>query len=307
MLGTVSGLDLPGLGTNPLRKDILVEYDWFDDPVQCGEHTHRPTAAMIDRVTAAFDASPLTNPDGSTGIHYIHDYGQGGPFSGGNLIDDANGVLVGGVSSSEFLNYKAVNLASNRNGYFHYVILPHYYNTNSGSSGQAEVNGDDLIVSLRCSAFNTMWVSNTIAHELGHNLNLRHGGYENCNYKPNYNSVMSYKYQLNGVDSDCDTDNDSILDYSYGDRVTLNENNLNENLGVCGAPPVDWNGTGGIQTGVTHDINPSGNNTCGGTLTTLQDSNDWGSLSFSGILDSDGIPTRAPLEIIDCTNPALTN
>ena len=306
-LGTLAGLDLPALGVSPLRKDVLVEYDWMADSLDCGLHEHRPTPEMIARLTAAFAAAPIANPDGSTGVNYIHDYGQGGVFTGGNLLDDVDGILVGGVSSSEFLNHKANNFAANRNGYFHYTILPHRYNTNSGSSGQAEVNGDDLIVSLRCSSFNTTWVSNTIAHELGHNLNLRHGGFENCNYKPNYNSVMNYKYQLNGTDADCDTDVDGILDYSYGDRITLNENNLDENLGVCGAPPYDWNGSGTIQTGVTHDVNSQGNNTCGGTLTTLQDYDDWGNIRFTGILDGDGLPTLAPREIIDCENPALTD
>ncbi len=307
VLGTLAGLDLPGMGTNPLRKDVLVEYDWFSDSLGCGLHEHRPTVEMIDRLTTAFDLSPVSNPDGSSGVNFIHDFGQGGVFTGGNLIDDADGVLVGGVTGAEFLDHKANNFTSNRSGYFHYTMLPHHYNTNSSSSGQAEINGDDLIVSLRCGSFNTTWVSNTIAHELGHNLNLRHGGFENCNYKPNYNSVMNYKYQLNGIDIDCDTDVDGILDYSLGDRITLNENNLNENLGVCGAPPVDWNNSGTIQSGVSVDINTSGNSTCGGTLTTLQDSNDWGSLSFSGILDADGIPTRAPLEVIDCINPELTD
>ena len=59
--------------------------------------------------------------------------------------------------------------AANRNGYFHYVLLPHRYNTNSNSSGQAEVQGDDLIVSLYCANSNTN-VANTIMHEVGHNL-----------------------------------------------------------------------------------------------------------------------------------------
>ena len=303
-LGTLGGLDLPAMGTNPLRKDVLVEYDWMSDALTCALHDHRPTAAMIDRLTVTFESAPVTNPDGSTGIHYIHDYGQGGIFTGGNLIAD-DGILVGGVGSAEFLGHKAANFAANRNGYFHYVILPHRYNTNSSSSGQAEINGDDLIVSLRCGGFNTLWVSNTIAHELGHNLGLRHGGFQNCNYKPNYNSVMNYKYQLNGVDTDCDTDVDGALDYSYGDRVTLDENNLDETVGVCGAPPFDWNSSGTIETGVSHDVNTSGNSSCGGTLTTLLDSDDWGSLSFSGILDSDRPAPRIPLEIIDCANPEV--
>jgi len=43
-----------------------------------------------------------------------------------------------------------VNFAVNRNGYFHYTVLPHRYDLTSNSSGQAELPGDDLVVSLYC-------------------------------------------------------------------------------------------------------------------------------------------------------------
>ena len=77
-----------------------------------------------------------------------------------------------------------------------------------------------MIVSLQCSN-STPNVSNTIVHELGHNLLLRHGGFENCNYKPNYNSVMNYQYQFPGVDTNCTPPGNGVLDYSIGDRITL--------------------------------------------------------------------------------------
>jgi hypothetical protein len=49
---------------------------------------------------------------------------------------------------------------------------------------------DDLIVSLQSfeGANNT---SNTLMRGFGHKLDLRHGGFENTNYKPNYNSVLN--------------------------------------------------------------------------------------------------------------------
>ena len=305
VLGTTAGLDLPGMGSNPLKKNILLEYDWFDDSLDCAAHSHRPTQAMLNRVTTAFANAPVPNPDGSTGITVIHDRGQGGLFTGGNLINDIDGVLTGGVNSPEFQNHKTANFTANRHGYFHYVILPHRYNTSSGSSGQAELPGDDLIVSLYCSN-SEVNVANTIVHELGHNLNLRHGGNENCNYKPNYNSVMNYKYQFPGVDDDCTPPGNGVLDYSFGNRITLNENALNENLGTCGAgSPWDWNGNGVIQNPVAFDINSQGNTSCGGTNTVLSDHDDWGNLFFQGIGDADG--AVASQEIIDCTNAPPSN
>ncbi len=316
VLGTLSGLNLPALGANALHKDIFFEYDWFDDTIGSGSgtcgaagstHSHRPTAAMAARVTTAFAAAPNANPDGLTGVTAHHDYGQGAPFTGGNFVADADGVLTNGVNNAEFVAIKTANFASNRNAYFHYVILPHNYNTNSTSSGQAELPGDDLIVSLYC-AFSTTNVGNTIVHEVGHNLNFRHGGNNDCNYKPNYNSVMNYKYQFPGVDTNCNPNGDGLLDYSRGTRISLNETALNENAGTCGNPPGpgwDWNGNVALENPVSFDINSSDTNqaaACGGTLTTLSDYNDWGNISFTGL--SDGDLAAPPPEIISCDNPA---
>jgi len=237
----------------------------------------------------------------------IHDYGQGGLLTGGTLVADGDGVLVGGVNDAEFLARKGPNFAANRNGVFHYVLLPHRYNTTSGSSGQAELPGDDLIVSLQCFG-STGNVSNTIMHELGHNLNLQHGGNTSCNWKPNYNSVMNYKYQFPGIDNNCTPPGNGLLDYSRGTRISLNENSLNENQGTCGTPAWDWNGTGGIQTGVIYDLNRTGdlptdpidNTFCPAALTTLTDYNDWVNLVYSGLTDADGAPIER--RVVDCDN-----
>ena len=309
VLGTQAGLDLPGMGLNPLKKNMLLEYDWFNDNLDntsCAAHSHQPTDEAIARFTSSFASSPSTNPDGSTGITVINDYGQGGAFTGGNFINDADGVIAGGVSGSEYLNYKASNFSGNRNGYFHYVLLPHRYNTSSGSSGQAELLGDDMIVSLQCYS-STRNTANTIMHELGHNIDLRHGGDSNCNYKPNYNSVMSYRYQFPGVDTNCNVTADGVLDYSRDNNRNLDENNLNENLGVCNSSsvPIDWNGSGTIQSSVSFDINSDddfqGSN-CGGTITLLEDYNDWENMRFTGLSDNDGAHLN-PIEIINCDNP----
>jgi hypothetical protein len=308
VLGTVAGLDLPGMGANPLRKNIFLEYDWFNDGLECGNHSHRPTQAALDMVTNAFASAPVGNPDGTTGITVIHDSGQGGHFTGGNVIADADGVIADGVNGTEFQNHKAANFATNRQGYFHYVLLPHRYNTNSGSSGQAELRGNDLIVSLYC-ANSDRNVAHTIMHELGHNLGLRHGGDEDCNHKPNYNSVMNYRYQFPGVDNNCTLPGDGVLDYSHGSRIDLDELNLNEHAGICGAVAWDWDGDGRMEALVTVDINSadSGQNAaCGGTFTLLQDHDDWANLTLAGGLgDADGAsPLLAQPEIVSCENPA---
>lgn len=80
----------------------------------------------------------------------------------------------------------------------------------------------------------------TFLHELGHNLNLGHGGGDSINWKPNYLSIMNYYWQLPGLSFDwdgdglgdavgLDFDRDSIPDvrrYLYsgpGVPATLNE------------------------------------------------------------------------------------
>ncbi len=310
VLGTTAGLDLPGLGVNPLRQDILIEYDWFDDSLDCAAHSHQPTTATLNMVTTMFANAPTVNPDGSTGINFIHDVGQGGLLNGGNFIADGDGVLVGGVSNAEFQNYKTANFATNRFGYFHYTILPHRYNTSSSSSGQAEIHGDDMIVSLYC-AFSDRNVAHTIAHELGHNLFLFHGGNVLCNYKPNYNSIMNYLYQFPGVDNDCTPPGNLVLDYSIGDRITLDENDLDENDGTCGAPDFwDWNGNSTIESSVVFDVNSADDDQelfCGGTLSSLSDFNDWANIRLTGLPSPGAGAGRSTSLVIDCDNPAPAN
>jgi hypothetical protein len=295
VLGTTGGLNLPALGTSPVHKNVLLEYDWFADSLDCGSHDHRPTAAATAMVAAAFANAPVSNPDGTTGVTLIQDYGQGGAFTGGNFVSDADGVLVGNVFDTEYQSYKTANFAASRLGYFHYVLLPHRYDTNSSSSGYAEIVGDDLIVSLYC-ANQDQNVANTIMHELGHNLGLQHGGSDSTNYKPNYNSVMNYLYQFPGVDTNCTPPGDGLLDYSRNQRNTLDETALVESIGICNNVPWDWNNNGNIDPGTIHaDLNFDA------FESTLTDFDDWANLVYRW--QSSPFSRSAP-RAVACDNPA---
>ena len=172
--------------------------------------------------------------------------------------------------------------------------MPHRYN-NGNSSGVSELPGDDTIVSLYCYGSSDN-VANTIVHEMGHNLNLHHGGTVDVNYKPNYNSVMNYLFQFPGIDTTCDAIGDGVLDYSRGTRITLNENSLDESKGVCGSKPIDWNGNGILDApGLSININPSYDS----VKTTLTDNNDWATVSFGGLSDVDGARVEPPQVVVE--------
>jgi len=94
-------------------------------------------------------------------------------------------------------------------------------------------------------------------HELGHNLDLCHGGDEDQNYKINYVSVMNYQFN-SGISYMAPGDTYKFgsfigpppisemghlvgerLDYSSGGSATLDEYHLNETLGVGGPTTSD--------------------------------------------------------------------
>ena len=287
VLGSRGGLDLPALGASPVHKDIFVEVDWYDDNLGCAAHSHRMTSAAVGVATPMFANAAVTNPDRTTGIRLHIDYGQGAPYNGGTLLTSADARITGGLDG-EFLTEKAAHFAANREGYFHYVISAHDF-TDISAGGLGELGGDDFVVAAGCAVtgFNLGAILN---HELGHNLGLGHGGDTSCNTKPNYPSIMNYHFAYPGVDDTCDAVGDGNIDYSYGLNPSINESAIAESAGVCGSPAIDWNGNATIDAATyARNLNAYTDEAtdCGGTLTTLTDHNDWGSLSLGAMNDAD--------------------
>jgi hypothetical protein len=77
-------------------------------------------------------------------------------------------------------------------------------------------------------------------HELGHNLGLTHGGFDNINHKPNYLSVMNYSFQLTGLRYNGSY---GLFDYSRFLLPPLDESHLNEHLGLMGGSEIAGYGT----------------------------------------------------------------
>jgi hypothetical protein len=295
--GTAWGLRLPDLGVRPLGKDLLVETDWATNVTACSAPDLRPTTAWLDILKAAFARLPLDGPQ-FDGVKVIVDYGQGGVFTGGNAIPDANGKL----DHDPFQTYaRTTNFDPSRVGYFHYISISTFvfWSNSWHGGGLASQPGDDVRLGFGCDATMTDWAKARIAfHELGHNLDLGHGGHENRNWKPNYSSVMNSRY-IAGADLDCDGQHDpGVLRFSEQKRADLDENNLNEVAGICPGKPADLDRDFVIDQGTyAADINFDS------SLGVLVGSNDMEHISLAAFSD----PTRmAGSKVVDgCPDPLI--
>jgi hypothetical protein len=237
-----SFINLPAMGANPNVKDIFVEIDWM---VAAG-HSHQPKTAALAKIVAGFQGAL----GGPINIHF--DYGQGGLYTGGNAITEVLPTQWkwDTAHSPGFLTIKNANFNRNRRHIFHYSLWAHQRPdhpdpSNPGgplipnsASGIADLPGSDSMITLG------LWrhpgspddqvgtleeQAGTMMHELGHNLNLQHGGADSLNCKPDYQSIMSYAYQVIGLSS---LNGTVYFDYSRQLLPSLNENTLDETAGL---------------------------------------------------------------------------
>ena len=335
-----------GKGTvcaDPYRKDVFVEVDWLEG--------HRPNQAAITRVINKFDVAAVANPvNPATGtsvsgvrLHVLMD----------EPLKDANGVVIPHNTGNAFANgllafepYTAVappgvldfdalkknnfgTLAQRANPKaldakrqaFRYMIFGHLLAGLGGSSGAAEVHGNDGVVTLGAGLVvgghavgSEDQQAGTFFHELGHLLGLRHGGGDFVGCKPNYLSVMNYTRQLPGSPIPTTQWKATALDFSRSERPPLDKNNLNEQAGIGGASgdvtvfgpnsgvvrgatgPIDWNRDN--VTSITafplpllnQIVNSAGTVCAGDGPTLLQGYNDWANLKYD---------VRSSLDIAD--------
>jgi uncharacterized repeat protein (TIGR01451 family) len=304
-------LDLPAQGADPNHKDIFVEVDWMDCAAAGGDcaagdtHNHRPKDAAITAAVNAFAAAPVPNPDGTTGINLHVD--RSNAIAHQNLLN-INGLCFAGgagIGSFDAVKTDANNFGTNnpRRFAYHYSLWTHQEVANNTTSGCAELPGNDVQVSLGgwnpgapadrdgdglpdANVGTIAQQAGTLIHELGHNLNLQHGGGDGLNFKPNFVSAMNYLFQTAGVPpNDPDGAAGPLIgrvDYSRGALTTLVETNLSEASGVglgtdnsfyncpnfsrssaVGNNPTDWN-CNGLNTDVSVSNDVNGDRTCVG-------------------------------------------
>jgi uncharacterized repeat protein (TIGR01451 family) len=269
--------------------------------------------------------------------------GTYGDFGGGNMIGEAGREIIESISSPKgngvpFVDLKNGFFDPNREPIFHYAIFGHQTNyraaTGDCTSGEAsDIPGHDFMVTLGGGPFPTVptfpcWGTDangfsvgsrfeqagTFMHELGHTLDLQHGGDESLpNDKPNYLSVMNYAFQVcnimlspNGVVlGGCDYSRIELL--SPG--VPLNEGDLDECVGIGTAVaygPVDWD-KDGLLEGVSSCQPPNNANipfdiNADGIQTLLKGFEDWSHLDYatgiSGAGAYAGVPDEADPQTI---------
>lgn len=275
----------------PTAPVIFLHYDYMvsidpDDP-----HSHEPNPASVQMVVDAFRRRGITlHIDPRHSAIPEHKTLYWGAIQPGCVLPDP--VTFGEIQAEYF------HPAGNQP--WHYVVFAHDVVADSFCwqvGGQAERPGYRIAIGSLFPQILRSWgvcvpenfplycqlaEGGTLMHELGHNLDLRHGGADDENYKPNYVSVMNYAFQDRGIESAAvpgDATPVSVrLDYSGRVYAQLDEDHLDEWAGIGGAPddrditlfscftddffcrapaagPIDWNLNGILESDVRQDIN----------------------------------------------------
>lgn len=220
---------------DPKKKDVYVEVDWMND----GTTEYKPTTTQLSRITDLYSEHDVN-------LHF--DMGE---YGGGNELATYTSPLLNSATPSEvdYFDYKSggdsitANFSSDRESIWHYIITGNKYTEDtlpSDSSGWASGVGSNIFIAIGRvkDILDTSWedkgITNTIAHEIGHNLCLTstrryneqpaqcvYSGIDNKEDEPgddyydleDYESVMNYRYQLRNDDGFGD------VDYSDGSNI----------------------------------------------------------------------------------------
>ena len=287
-------------GARPGQRDLFVEFDWVVG--------RRPSAGAkwiddlkrvmaIAGITVHIDVGDAIDQDGVAGNNPANYDLCGGNELPWQPIEMCSGAgCPAGVSSVYDLKDKYMD--RNRRYVFHYSMLA------DGQDAQGNLSYGGIANWPGNTSINNQ--DQAIVHELGHNLSLGHGGANAVNYKPNYYSEMNYSFpgplvigqndheiyygHYNTPGTSTSNPCRSLYYYSNvsgyprfekvfssGTAATIDENNLDETLGISNGAglSIDWNCNGAIDVG-TYALDLNGD----GSLTTLEDHDDYSALTI---------------------------
>ena len=318
--GTLGGLDLYAMGARENQKDIFIEVD----QMVSSDLRLIPRREALQKVVEAFSARNIkVHFDAGNAFALAFSPADFSLGQGSNVVPyekcvsmDASTCTQNSTFRKTVYDWKNDYMDLRRRSVFHYLLFGSTQNADgtSGPSGRAELPGNDIVVTLGefsglTSALLINYQAATVMHELGHNLNLHHGGDEELNYKPNYFSIMNYTYQLSGLEPDpksmtayqrwrvggpggggldrcalvaspCGDPANFLISYSDGSGGALNEMSLleSENIGrgINVGAYADWNLSGSL-TVAPQQIDLSADN----QKTVLHDYNDWANIRLS--------------------------
>jgi len=338
---TYLGMPLYEWGARPNQTDLFVEIDYMDSTDngnQAMDYGLVPSQAALQKVVDAFALQGIALHFDVGALYAGSAASEGSEndavnpamfnLGGGEMVPYSQSVGLGltQAAANARTDYSANYMAEERRGLFYYMLFGSSQNSDGspGSGGVGEIANRISLITLGGWGLNDETVmdrnlrvntqASTIMHEFGHNLGLRHGGFENLNFKPNYTSVMNYLYALEGLPSengeddgdryylliqssqsdvyapDCqgnhpywpDTLSNSpfdeafIVDFSHGLNATIDEGAIDESVGI-GADngiEVDFDCDAWVETLVNFDVNRDNN------ISQLSDHDDWGALYY---------------------------
>ena len=272
---------------SPTGKDVFAEIDYMQ--------FHKPDPVAVDKVVQAFLNAPSPDANHPTwpGPIRLHlQINEQIPHVDKTALVPCTQPAAAGEADFDLLKAtwfgtpnerkNPAALAAKRLAYRYGLFVHNQSGTNNTSSGCAEVFGNDFLISMGSwtvinghNVGSTDIQSGTLFHEIGHLLDLRHGGDENVNCKPNYPSPMSYTLQFSSPILTRPLDFSRLLmppldetALSEFDGTSLAVANLKIAYGPAGGivrpaivtagPLIDWNRSGTVsgpgQT-VASDIN----------------------------------------------------
>jgi hypothetical protein len=300
------GIDTPLPDSNKSVPNIYVKWDHFVSSTPITGHSHEPSSYAIDMIEQVFLDHGV--------IFRV--------FPEADEIEEKRVVTIeqpppecAQVSGVSLQTVKAAHLPSYLGSAYHYALFAHRNTCDDDITfGLSQLGGTDFVVSLGyledigAPAPDTL-VAAMFLHLLGHNLGLRNGGGDDIDGKPNYLSVMNEGYQW-GIGltwpgwwgtMNFNPAAGFRIDYSSFQTGTLDENALDETLGVQDVPDniadiirfispndadrwyapshgkIDWDGDHTWETNVFADINGDSE------LNVLEGYNDWEKTEVNGV------------------------